>query len=273
MGLAGLIVALFSIAAFYLWPEKRFIGWMCLLAAAILSASWLWAEFPLIMKEFGRENPIASSLAVGMAVGIIAGASWYLYFAKGNSNPVKPPDLDIPGITDVPAPAILAQRPWLRESLEWIGITKLDPINEPKKHTIAVLASIVNLGTPTVVKDYSLFIRVPGKPIPIPIFNPDIAPAKIVTQPTIAGGKRFVIFREDSLADKTAERPIPNGGSVKGFLFFSTDAISDEEFQNPKIEFTVVFKDVRFLQTQASGSISFSNRLPDGFAGLKSGLQ
>jgi hypothetical protein len=36
LGLWGLIVAFFAIAAFYIWPDRRWIGWMCLVVALSL---------------------------------------------------------------------------------------------------------------------------------------------------------------------------------------------------------------------------------------------
>jgi hypothetical protein len=40
LGLAGLVVAFFAIAAFYIWPDKKFIGWGSLAVAAILLLVW-----------------------------------------------------------------------------------------------------------------------------------------------------------------------------------------------------------------------------------------
>ncbi len=51
LGLAGLIVALLAIAAFYLWPDKKWIGWPCLALAVILSLAWVGFEF---QEQLGR---------------------------------------------------------------------------------------------------------------------------------------------------------------------------------------------------------------------------
>lgn len=45
LGLAGLIVALLGIAAFYLCPTKKWIGWLCFAAASFLGIAWVWYEF------------------------------------------------------------------------------------------------------------------------------------------------------------------------------------------------------------------------------------
>lgn len=44
LGLAGLIVGLLGIAAFYLWPSEKWIGVTCFLVAAGLGIVWLWLE-------------------------------------------------------------------------------------------------------------------------------------------------------------------------------------------------------------------------------------
>jgi hypothetical protein len=40
IGLAGLIVALIGVAATYLWPDKKLIGWICFSLAALLIIGW-----------------------------------------------------------------------------------------------------------------------------------------------------------------------------------------------------------------------------------------
>src|SRR5882762_4180523 len=44
LGLAGLIVALGGIAAFYLWPDRKWIGWFCLIFAVLLVLAWMYLE-------------------------------------------------------------------------------------------------------------------------------------------------------------------------------------------------------------------------------------
>jgi hypothetical protein len=44
IGIMGLIVAFFGIAAFYLWPDKRWIGWLSLCVATALLILWIFAE-------------------------------------------------------------------------------------------------------------------------------------------------------------------------------------------------------------------------------------
>jgi hypothetical protein len=44
LGLGGLIVGLFAIAAFYFWPDKKWIGWPALFVAGGLCLYWIIAE-------------------------------------------------------------------------------------------------------------------------------------------------------------------------------------------------------------------------------------
>jgi hypothetical protein len=44
IGLTGVIVAFFGIAAFYLWPDKKWIGWTSLVIAGCLVLAWIVAE-------------------------------------------------------------------------------------------------------------------------------------------------------------------------------------------------------------------------------------
>jgi hypothetical protein len=63
LGLSGLIVGLVGISAFYLWPDKRWIGWACLLAAVVLVLVW----FVLELRK-SEEEPIPSlSDALGIS--------------------------------------------------------------------------------------------------------------------------------------------------------------------------------------------------------------
>jgi hypothetical protein len=45
LGIVSLIVGLFGIAAFYLWPTKKWIGWMSLIGAVVIALLWGFFEF------------------------------------------------------------------------------------------------------------------------------------------------------------------------------------------------------------------------------------
>lgn len=78
LGLAGLIVGLLAIAAFYLWPDKKWIGWLCLIAAVILSLAWVELEFQEQLARFYGGSPFGSTLIVSIAGGLFTGVLWWL---------------------------------------------------------------------------------------------------------------------------------------------------------------------------------------------------
>jgi len=53
LGFAGLLVAVIGVALVYLWPDKRWIGWLSLGIAAILAAGWATLE---IREKFGSTS-------------------------------------------------------------------------------------------------------------------------------------------------------------------------------------------------------------------------
>jgi hypothetical protein len=103
MGLVGIILGLFAIAAPYLWPDKKWIGWLSLSLAVILIAMWGWLEFKPQLLVFYQTFPIRSTLLVFVCGGLLASGLW-LWVIRGNkeatpSNPglaaqvEKPPTL------------------------------------------------------------------------------------------------------------------------------------------------------------------------------------
>jgi hypothetical protein len=44
IGIAGLVGTLFGVAAFYVWPNNRWIGWVCLAIALLLLVAWAYRE-------------------------------------------------------------------------------------------------------------------------------------------------------------------------------------------------------------------------------------
>lgn len=81
VGIAGLIVALFSIAAVYLWPDKKWIGWFSLIAAVGLILLWGWLELEVQAANFFRTAPVASTVTAFLLGGTLAASAW-LWLAK-----------------------------------------------------------------------------------------------------------------------------------------------------------------------------------------------
>jgi hypothetical protein len=76
LGIVGLIVAFVAIATTYLWPDKKWIGWISLCVAGVLLLAW--AVLEIRQKSGATQLPMLSSLAIGGVVGMtIAALIWY----------------------------------------------------------------------------------------------------------------------------------------------------------------------------------------------------
>jgi hypothetical protein len=81
LGVAGLIVAVLSIAAFGLWPEKKGVEQVYLaLAFVLLAAIWGWMEF--------GNSQIGRTLVAFLCAGSFFGVIWY--FRPSPTVTVKP---------------------------------------------------------------------------------------------------------------------------------------------------------------------------------------
>ena len=137
LGLGGLVVALIGIAVVYLWPDKKWIGWLSLLAAVFLVAMWAWLEFRIQIFSFYQNYPVKSTLAIFMCGGILSVSIWLSLVHKPPStknppsssppheqpHPQKPPQapkLEPGPIQVLPAYGDLGERA-IRLSLDIMG--------------------------------------------------------------------------------------------------------------------------------------------------------
>ena len=88
LGILGLIVALFAIAATFLWPDRKWIGWLALVVAAVLLLWWGATE---VKQRFGiGRMSLLVFLAVGALVGIgVAALMWFSSQVDSNSTSRK----------------------------------------------------------------------------------------------------------------------------------------------------------------------------------------
>ena len=62
LGVASLIVGLLGIAFIYLWPTKKYIGWLCLIAAIFSGLGWWWYELhPASSFPYPKERAYVGS--------------------------------------------------------------------------------------------------------------------------------------------------------------------------------------------------------------------
>jgi hypothetical protein len=94
LGFAGLVVALLGIAASILWPEQKWIGWVCFVAAIGLLLAWLYLETGPRISAFYSSYPVKSTLLVFFAGGILSVSVWLLIMrsspAKTEAKPETP---------------------------------------------------------------------------------------------------------------------------------------------------------------------------------------
>ena len=78
LGLAGVILAFIAIAAPYLWPDKKWIGWIALGCALMLGLAWGWMEFGNEIPRLHSRYPIKSTMAAFVIGGLLAITLWRL---------------------------------------------------------------------------------------------------------------------------------------------------------------------------------------------------
>lgn len=88
IGLGGLILTLFSLAAAILWPDKKIVGWLSLAGAATLTVTWVWLEVRTPSASLFRTHPIGSTIAIFLVAGSIAATGW-LWIMR-SIQPIKP---------------------------------------------------------------------------------------------------------------------------------------------------------------------------------------
>lgn len=77
LGLAALIMTFIGVALVYLWPDQRWIGWICLAIGVALCVGWLGTELRKIAP------PIVGTVVVGLLAGTGFGLAWWFGVAQG----------------------------------------------------------------------------------------------------------------------------------------------------------------------------------------------
>jgi hypothetical protein len=84
LGVAGLIVALIAVATTYLWPDKKWIGWLSLAVAGILVIAWG------VFETEAKLGSTLMSLGAAIAIGGVAGVTVaILIWNSSRIEPVK----------------------------------------------------------------------------------------------------------------------------------------------------------------------------------------
>ena len=78
LGLAGVILSLVALAAPYLWPDKKWIGWISLSCAVVLLVAWGWLEIEAELPRLRSQYPVRSIIVIFIVGGCLAVALWTL---------------------------------------------------------------------------------------------------------------------------------------------------------------------------------------------------
>jgi len=127
----------------------------------------------------------------------------------------------------------------------------------PQKADAAVLLvpTVSNIGSPSTLDGWQLEITVPGQR-PIGMLAPVSVPAEYKLQASSAGQPGYAIYASDSLYDKTAEIPIPKGGTARGVMLFIVPNHSPQDITKSGTVFTLKFSDVLGRPIYASQSFT-----------------
>jgi hypothetical protein len=128
LGLLGVVLALFSIAAFYMWPDKKWIGWMCLIFAGGLVLAWGVIE----VKEKIENQAISLVVSVigGCIVGgLLAALIWNSYRGVQAESDAGGVQLSVTCDT-VGLPMLYTGDLWILDTVMFSGLGRLSSSHE-----------------------------------------------------------------------------------------------------------------------------------------------
>jgi hypothetical protein len=120
--------------------------------------------------------------------------------------------------------------------------------------TVTLIASVRNLGAPSVVEGWSLSVELPtrqtfsGQPFHVP--------ERVTLHHE--GGATVSISGEDALANKTVPTPLQTGGMQRGVLLFRFDQLARQSISQPGTKLILYYHDVtgkRYSTEAALGAI------------------
>lgn len=130
---------------------------------------------------------------------------------------------------------------------------------------VLVIASIKNLGAPSIAEHWSLTIQTAGGKRSSGAIR-FVPPTFTVRKDSQSMG----FSGEDALYNKGIAAPIPKGGEISGVLFFSIENLTEEQIHQPGTLVTLTVRDVLGIETHMSMTLT-GKRLKnfEYFPGLK----
>jgi hypothetical protein len=82
LGMVAVFLGLLAIAIPILWPDKKWVGWLCLGMAGAFLVYWLFLEIKSwdAIYDLYQKAPVKSTLIVFVGAGLLASALWVLLF-------------------------------------------------------------------------------------------------------------------------------------------------------------------------------------------------
>jgi hypothetical protein len=155
--------------------------------------------------------------------------------------------------------------PELKGQIDWtaIGSQAFSP-NPPI--TITLIASIRNLGMPSIVERWSLSVILPsGRTFPTRHVR---VPEELPLQRE--GASPIIIYGVDALYDKTESTPIMTGGMQRGVLLFTLEGVDLHTISQPDTKLLLSYQDVLGKVYSTEKELGSQLREPLYFPGIRS---
>jgi hypothetical protein len=157
-----------------------------------------------------------------------------------------------------------ASQPILKGQIDVVFIGRRSDVNLTV--AITLIASIRNLGSPTIVENWSLTISLPsGQHFTASLHE---IPEKL--QLHREGAPPAFVYRSDALYEKTISTPLSTGGMQRGVLVFMIDKVRQETVMNPGTKLTLGYQDVTGKNYSLVQPLSGIERNVPYFPGIKS---
>ncbi len=140
------------------------------------------------------------------------------------------------------------------------------PVKTPNVAAVTILASVRNLGMPSIARSWSLLAKVPQKRT----LNGELQFQERRLVMHQEGHDSIVHQNEDVLYNKIAEKPLIAGGEVAGVLHFHLHGVTKEDVYRDGSVFVLIFEDVTEKTYFATHVLRTGEGVPKRLPGMKS---
>jgi hypothetical protein len=268
MGMLGAILALVSLAVTYLWPDKRWIGWLALVFAVLLFIAWGWLEIGDELPRLQYKYPVLSVVAIFLIGGCLSAALWKLVTSQSPKRPfmvtMRGTIRKAKGATEGGCATVLGLPSDTLASIDFMPVIR-----------------ITNTQTESsAVKSYSLQMKDDsGKWRQFIKLNIPIPPSGVSADPVLfwaSGGKLLTMTPHRSLDDELAGKSLAPGESVSGWTYFAYPADFTKTIDPDKPKFEAKVTVIDWAGHEANIEIDRTGESihePDAVPDINSGFQ